>query len=287
MAKKYIQEDITTATCAQGTLLIPRKIYDTLWQEVEKSLFPREMAALVLGPANIPGSSVSINLETADTMDVRQIGEGAEIWKDQQEWTTINIAPNKWGVRIQITTEMREDSQYPLLERSAAIAGKRMGENEQSIIISDALDQASNSASPGTALTISDLTTAMQSLEDNDFTSTDMLAGTEVVNDLRNIDTFVEADKLGSREMLQTGMVGTIFGMRVFVFSPNATPAPSTDKKDCYVIDRGHAYVIAEKRPVTIEEYRLATHDLDGVAITQRIAVAELRDAAVYKISTS
>jgi len=41
--KELLQTDIGT----EGSLLIPKKIYDTLIEEVDKALIPRDEAALV------------------------------------------------------------------------------------------------------------------------------------------------------------------------------------------------------------------------------------------------
>ena len=48
-----------------------------------------------------------------------------------------------------------------------------------------------------------------------------MFVGMEVLNDLRNIDTFVEANKIGNTEMLKRGFLGTIYGLNVIKFSTN------------------------------------------------------------------
>jgi hypothetical protein len=86
--------------------------------------------------------------------------------------------------------------------------------------------------------------------------------------------------------MFTTGFVGQIYGMNVLKFSQTAAPS-ATYAKYAYVTDKAHAFVIAEKRPVTVENYDLATHDMSGAVVTQRIAVKPLRTAAICKITTS
>ena len=280
-----IQEDLRTTVGVAGTLLIPKVIYGTMIEEVQKTLIPRELAALYLGPAQIPGIDIRINLESENFMDVRVIGEGAEIWQDQDSYTSILLEPVKYGVRVNITREMIEDSQFPMLQLNLRKAAKRFAEKETELIIT-ALDSAANTVSGGAAITIANITRAIQYLEDSDYTGTDILVGNEVVNDLRNIDTFVEADKLGSREMLTRGMVGIIYGLRVYRFSTNAAPS-TTYAKYAYVIDRSQAYGIAEKRTLTMENYKIETQDTEGVAFTWRFDVELLRTSAVAKITTS
>lgn len=283
MALDYIKSYLGTGTGTEGSLLIAKKIYDTLISETAKKLIPRSEAAIYLGPADIPGSSVDIDLETPNTLLIREMGEGAEAVMDNQEYTSFNMKPVKYGAVIRITRELIEDGKWNLLERNIMTAGKRAAENENSLIISDALDNASNTVSGGAAVTIPNITRAIQYLEDKDFTATTYFVGNEVVNDLRNIDTFVEYQKVGNTDMLTKGFLGNIYGMNVIQVSSNAGMTTTTS----YVIDKQYAYVIAEKRPFTIEKFKMETFDMEGAVVTQRIKVRQLRADAIAKITSS
>lgn len=281
----HIKELLNTSTGTEGSLLIPKKIHDKLVEETEKNLIPRTEAAVVIGPSGIPGSSIDIDRETANSLSVREIAEGADISLDNQSYTSVNIKPKKYGVGIRITRELMEDSKWNLLEKNIKTAGKRFAENETKLIIQQ-LDNAATTNSGGDTFTIADLTTSMLDLEDEDYTPTTLLCGNEVVHDLRNIDTFVEADKAGNREMLDTGMVGTLYGLKVYKFSTNAAPS-STYSKYAYVYDKDEAYYIVEKRPITVERFDLQSNDMSAAALTQRIAVQIIRTKAVSKTTTS
>lgn len=283
---KAIQELLHTGLGTEGQLLIPRKIHDTLIEEVDKNLIPRSEAAMYFGPSDIPGSSIDVDLVTPNKMSVRIVAEGAEIPIDQTEYTSFNLKPVKWGVALRITREMLEDGKWNLLDHNVKVAGKRFAEKETSLIISDALDNASNTVTGGAAITIANITRAMQYLDDSDYAPTTLFVGMEVLNDLRNIDTFVEANKVGNTDMLARGFLGTIYGLNVIKFSTNAAPS-STYSKYAYVTDKMHAYVIAEKRPITIENFDLPVYDMQGASVTQRIKVRHLRAEAIAKITTA
>ena len=283
---KSITELLQTGMGTEGQLLLPRKIHDTLIEEVDKNLLPRSEAAMYFGPGDIPGSSIDVDLVTANQMDVRIVAEGAEIPIDQSAYTSFNLKPVKYGVALRITREMLEDSKWNLLQHNVTVAGKRFAENETSLVLSDALDNATNTVNGGAAITIANITRAMQYLDDADYTPTTIFVGMEVLNDLRNIDTFVEANKVGNTEMLQRGFLGTIYGLNVIKFSSNAAPS-ATYSKYAYITDRMHAYIIAEKRPVTIENFELPVYDMSAASITQRIKVRHLRAGAIAKIITS
>lgn len=283
MEYKYLKEYLSTGTGTEGSLLIARKIYPTLIEESMKALIPRELAAIYMGPGQIPGSSVDINREVENKLDVRLVAEGAEVALDQTEYNNLNVKPKKYGVSIRITREMLEDANFNLLEHNIRVAGRRFAENENSLVITNALDAAANTVGSGAAITIANITRAMQYLDDADKTPTDFIIGNEVLADLRNIDTFVEFQKVGNTEMLQRGFLGTIYGMNVVKVSTNAGMTTTSS----YVIDREYAYVIAEKRPVTVENFELPSYDMSGAVLTQRIEVQPLRTNAIAKITTS
>jgi HK97 family phage major capsid protein len=289
MAFTRIQEYITRDTGTAGTLLIPKLIMPVLVDEVDKHLLPRELAAIFQTPAQTKnqGKNWTINLIKADSMDVRKVGEGGEIPMDALEYdTSVTIEPVKYGVAIRITREMMEDSQFNLLERHLRYAGKRFAEKETELIIAE-LNSTTNAVTGGAAVTIANIAEAMNYLERYDYTPTDYLVGDLQVQDLRNIDTFVEADKAGNTDMMKRGFTGTIFGMNVVRFSRNATPTPATYAKYGYVIDRAHSFVIAYKRDITIENFDLPTFDMQGAALTMRIDVEYLRDFATCEITTT
>ena len=52
---KAIQELLNTGLGVEGQLLIPRKIHDTLIEEVDKNLIPRSEAALMFNASDITG----------------------------------------------------------------------------------------------------------------------------------------------------------------------------------------------------------------------------------------
>lgn len=282
---KYIKELLQTDLGTEGALLIPKKIYDTLIEEVDKNLIPRSEAAIYFGAGDIPGSSIDVDLVTPNMMKVRVVGEGAESPIDQTAYTSFNMKPVKYGVAVRITKEMLEDGKWNLLQHNIMIAGKRFAENETNLILT-AFGSGTNTVTGGAAITIANITRAMQYLDDADYSPTTLFVGPEVLNDLRNIDTFVEANKVGNTDMLDRGFLGTIYGLNVLKFSTNAAPS-STYSKYAYVTDKKWAYIIAEKRPVTISNFELPVYDMSAANITQRIKVRHLRADAICIITTT
>jgi HK97 family phage major capsid protein len=274
----------TTAGSSTGSYLIPRTLFRELVLAVRKNLVFRALAARVIGPASIPGSSIDIPLQTPNSMRTYRVAEGAEVPLDVEEYSGFNLKPIKYGVRIGITREMIEDSVVDVMAMNMATAGYELADNEEALIVAT-LDTGSGQtggtrvANSNATLPISDITAAMRGIEEENFTPTDMVIGVEVADDIRNIDSFLEADKSGVNNPSRS-MIGTIFNMRIHV-SNNVTATYA------YVLDRTAAFLIAEKRAVTMERYFDAARDTNFAVATQRFATRYLRPGAISRIVTT
>lgn len=277
-----VKELLNTGLGTEGSLLIEKKIHEQLIQEVDKNLIPRELAKFVVGPSQVPGSSYDINLQTANTGAVRLVAEGAGFVLDNAEYTSVNVLPLKYGALLRITRELMEDAKWPILQDQLATFGRRMAENENSLVIAQ-LDTAANTVSAGATVLPTHWTQAMQYVEESDFEANTVVAGNEVITDIRNTDTFVNANMAGNDDIQSTGFKGVVYGMRVYRASSNA----GMTKTSAYVFDRTQAYCIVEKRTYTVENFEVPTHDMSAAAISQRIAVKALRTSAICKITSS
>ena len=272
-----------TAGSSGGSYLIPRTLFGELIADVRKNLVFRALAARVIGPASIPGSSFVLTLQTKDTMTVDRINQGGEILLDVENYSQITVTPRKYGVRIGITKEMIEDSQWDVMGMNISTAAFELADNEDALIITE-LDTASGLtggtqvANSNATLPLTDITEAMQGLEEEYHTATHMVVGVEVANDLRNIEEFNSKD-FGDNAISKK-LVGKIWNMMVLV-SNNITATRA------YIIDRDHAFIVAEKRAVTMERYFDAARDSNFAVATQRIAAQYLRPGAVARIITT
>lgn len=282
---KNIQELLNRGLGAEktGQLLIQTDIYNTLIKAVRSELIGRRYCGMILGPSDIKGSSVDVNLQTADTMSIYEVAEGAEVPMDVEAYTTWNVKPVKYAVRIYMTSEMEEDAKWEMFRYNVETAGYTFAENEDTLFIAQ-LDAANTAAvhtvSGSTAITIANITAAQKLVRDDKYRPTTMLIGSEILQDLQNIDTFVEADKWGNRDTIETGFVKRFLGMDV-VFNHSITSTYA------FILDPRHAVMLAEKRPITMKAYDDAVRDSRGIVITQRIAFRYIRAEAVSKITTT
>lgn len=272
-----------TAGSSGGSQLIPRTLYSELIEDVKKNLVLRALAARVIGPSSIPGSSIVLTLKTKDSLDIAQVAEGAEFPLDVEHYSQLTITPKKYGVRIGLVKEMMEDSNWDALAMNVQTAAFEIADNEESLIIaqldtSSGLTGGTRVANSNATLPLTDVTAAVQGLEEEYHTATDMIVGVEVANDLRNIKEFNSKD-YGNNAISQR-LVGQIWGMNVLVSN-------NVSAKYAYVLDRRHAFVVVEKRPVTIERYMDAARDSMFAVVSQRVGVSYLRPGAVARIVTT
>jgi len=288
MALKRLSELMTRDTEPH---LLPSTLYGTLIAAVRKNLVATNLLAYRFGPSSIQGSSIDVVLENRDSADVHTISEGQEVPIDLMETSTFNMKPIKYGYRPLITKEMQEDGQWDMIQKNIELAGYKMADKLDQLILAQVLvagalvtddngvTRSANTVTGGTAIVIKNITDAIALLEADNYVATDFIVHPNIANDIRNIDTFVEADKSGVMNPTKK-LIGTIFGMNVWV-SNNVTASYA------YVIDRNHALALAEKRPITIERYDDVTRDLSGVVITARWKARYLRpDANAYIITT-
>jgi len=276
-----------SANSASTSYLIPRTLLPSVMNAVRKKLILRGLAARVFGPSSIPGRTLVIPMQSEITsntaLPVDLTGEGAEIAMGQTQFESLTLTPVKYAIRVGVTKEMMEDGIMDLISYHSELAGYEFADNEEALIVSqlDAADTASSNsvANSNATLPISDITEAMQNLEASNYNPTHMIVGAEVANDLRNIDTFNEAQRTGGASAVNQRLVGSIFGMKVIVSN-------NVSAKLAYVIDANHAFVIAEKRPITVERYTDYARDSGFLVVTQRLAVSYLRSKAVSEITT-
>lgn len=262
--------------------MILTDIYSQIIDAVRANLVGTQLVGLRIGPQSIPGSSIDVVTQTDDKLLVHEIAEGAEIPIDIEEFGSFNVKPVKYGHRPLLTKEMMEDNQFDILAHHIRESGYQMARKLDSLIMAqiEAGDSAaSNTVSGGSAITIGNITSGMRKLEAKNYKPSHFVLHPNVVEDLRNIDTFVEANKAGIATPA-TGLIGTIFGMQVLVSS-------QVTSNYAYIVDSKHALVLAEKRPITVEQYDDVTRDLRGVAVTARWKCRYLRSQANCVITTS
>lgn len=280
---RRLQELFTSSSAPEQILT---DIYGTVIDAVKTKLIGTNFIALRLGPNDCPGNTLNIVRQTKNSQVVHEIGEGQEIPISTEDTYSFSVTPKKYGLRPLITREMQEDSQFAVMERNLREAGYTMAKKLDKDLILAQLDNAAATTAGSGAITIDNITESIYDLEVADYTPSDFIIGTEIAKDLRNIDTFVEANKAGVSDPTKS-LIGTIYGMKVWQ-SNNVSNAAYA-----YVIDKSQAIYLLEKRPITIERYNDVTRQVDGIVLSARWKAGIIPDSdggtttsAISKITT-
>ena len=278
MAKK-LYELFTTASAPEQILT---DIYRTVSEAVRTKLIGTNFVSMRLGPSDIPGSTVNIVHQNKNSLNVHgPLGEGAEIPISTEDTYSYSTTVKKYGTRPLITREMVEDSLFAVMERNLREAGYQMARFLDRQVILLALRQGSgNTVSGSTSITIANIASAINNLEKNDYMASDFVIGADVAMDLRNIDTFVEANKAGVSDPSKS-LIGTIFGMKVWQTNNLTTNfGASTNNTDAVVVDKDWALLFAEKRPITVDRYNDVTRQLEGIVLSTRFDCIAIPDTS-------
>jgi len=263
--------------------LIKQQIVSTIKDAAQKKNVGRGLVHVI--PLR-EGSTLDWDKADKDSLLVRKIGEGANSRLTHESYTKIQSTPEKYGGTVKITQEMIEDSNFPLIDRQLKQAGREMAKTEDTIIFNSWADattgfpsNADNAFnSNGTELGIIDVTNAMQVIEDADYEPSNYVINPKQINELRQIDTFVEADKVGDRRTFQNGFVGKIFGI-------DAVKSTILAADTAYVIDKEEAGMLVIRRPLTITKFNDPIQDLVGASFTQRMSARTIESTAGVKVT--
>lgn len=263
--------------------LIKQQLVSTIKDASQKKTVGRQLVQVI--PLR-EGSTLDWNKADKDTLIVRKIAEGANSRLTHETYTKIQSTPEKYGGTIKITQEMIEDSNFELIERQLRQAGREMATTEDTIIFNSWSDAVTGFrqngdhliSTQGTELGIIDITNGMQQIEEQDYVPNVYVINPKQVNELRQIDTFVEADKVGDRRTFTNGFVGQIFGI-------NAIKSTILSADTAYIVDTNDAGMLVIRRPLTISKFNDPIQDLVGAAFTQRMSARVVEERAGVEIT--
>lgn len=267
------------------TELVKQQLYDVIKEASIAARVGRQLVDVV----NLKsGAALDFVLADKDSMAFRRIGESVNIPIDVESYTKHTVTPVKFGDVILVSAEIQEDANWDVMKRNLRQAGREAGVKEDDIIF-DALGDGTygfpseaghDYTSAGTEIAIADITGMMKLVEENDYFPNALVLHPEQINELRQIDTFVEADKVGSRITFEKGFVGKIFGMDVVT---STTVGASYG----YLLDTREAGVLVVRRPLTMKTYEIPERDSLGAALTFRTEARCLRPKAGCKLTVS
>jgi HK97 family phage major capsid protein len=274
--------------------LVKQQLFDVIKEAAIENRIGRQLVEVA---RLTHGNALDYILADKDSMEFRKIAEGALIPLDHESYTKVTVTPVKWGTRIVVANELQEDANWDVIKRNIRQAGREAGVREDFIIFTAFQDSTNGFqsetgglanhqfAAAGTELSIADIVKGMATIEEHSYQPNVMALHPNQVKELRQIDTFTEADKVGSRVTFEKGFVGKIFGMDVVV-SPTVWNN-QTSTEYAYILDSREAGVLVIRKPLTMKTYEIPDRDAVGVAVTFRAEARVLRAQAGAEITIS
>jgi len=271
----------TLDTSSESHLILTDKYRQMIDYAKTQTVF-KNLAAKVF--TNIPGSSYQVEMPDADSLAFHLRAEGAQSVLDNETYSELTFTPQMWSADIKMTYEAEQDYLFDVMDMNMKTTAYEAAKKIDNLC-ARALEQGAvantvtHVVTGGTPVTNANLVAAMRLLEDDDYTCSDVVFCAEHIEDLRDTDTFVEANKLGNREEFQTGYLGVVHGMRVWHTNNEYTTGSS------YVIDKNYAFAIAEKMPLSLKPWEDVRRGLKGFTAYMRFDTGYLRKEACSQIT--
>jgi len=273
------------------TELVKQQLYAVIKDAMYAATVGRQLVDVIPMKA---GHALDFILEDKDSLKMRFASEGSTLVSDAESYTKSTVTPVKYGNLVIISQEIREDANWDIMKRNLRRAGTQAGLKEDYLVFnalsagitgnSDA-GNAMAVTSSGTEISVYDIATCMSRIEESDYVPNALVLHPEQVAELRQIDTFVEADKVGSDITFQRGFVGKIFGMDVVRTTKAYVDQTTTDY--AWVLDTRECGVLVVRRPLTMRAFEIPERDSVATAITFREEAKVLRATAGSKLTIS
>ena len=273
------------------TELVKQQLYDIIKDAAYAATVGRQLVDVIEMKA---GHALDFILEDKDSLKMRFVSEGATFITDVEEYSKSTVTPEKYANLVVISQEIREDANWDVMKRNIRRAGTQAGLKEDYLVFNafntgfTGNSDAGNSVqitSQGTERSIYDIVAAMKVIEESDYQPNVLAIHPTQTAELRQIDTFVEADKVGSDITFQRGFVGKVYGMDVV----RTTKAwiDQTTTQYAWVLDTKEAGVLVIRRPLTMRAFEIPERDAVATAISFREQAAVLRAKAGARITIS
>jgi len=270
-----------------------RKIIElTMPALVVKRLFPE--FPLVAGK-----TATFVKQEGSRAAAITEVAEGAELPMDFTKYTYITVTPYKKGLRERITREAIEDLYIPVIEDQLRRLARRMAYTIDRDCVTVIDQAAANSitatgtslSATGTEFTISgglgtkDILKAKAIIESYGLIPDTILLNPINARDVYYLPQFSLYAYYGE-EVIQTGAVGTIYGMNVYV-------SPVVDAGKAYILSTGQNVSAAYsplgffviKRPLTTDLEIKKEFDAVDVVLSTRYAPVVTYGEAIVKVT--
>jgi hypothetical protein len=297
-----------------ATYLIPRVVVGTMRRAAE----PLYIGSKLLKRVRLDNGNMMI-FPSIGIMRAFDVGEGQEIPEDSIDWQTHEtpeIRVGKVGVRVRVTQEMIDDSQWDVISMLMEEAGRAMARHKEQKCFYNftkyghtVFDNAIRATEPNagtTGLAFDGTYNNTLSAEDfldiiiavmaNEYTPSDILlhplswttfAKNELMGSILGAPYNYYPAK-GNPDGFKLGP-DSIQGRIPFAFNVQLSPFIPLDKKnrlfDMYVVDRNNIGVLLEKEALTVEQWNEPARDIMNMKLRERYGVGILNEGKAVSVA--
>jgi hypothetical protein len=254
-------------------------VRDTVEEVIEENLVYRQ-AFREISATGIQSNSYTFNIDADDMGEPSVVAEGEEFERDQSNVDQVTVTFKKYGGEVAITMEAMEDGMIDFKAREVEDLARAMAEK-----LNDEAFEELNANVDSTVgdnddvLTFSDIRDGMVAVRQNSYMPDLLIVDLDGYGDLLTDANFNRATERGD-EVVRTGEVGEIAGMRVVVDSTNEI----ADGNGAFVIDSDRYGYELTRTPVSTNEYEDPERQADIMQIFTRKSWKAIFTEAAVKV---
>jgi HK97 family phage major capsid protein len=276
LAKLLETEEVESST------LIQEEVYRVVLEGAEPAVCMRDAIPVIRTKTN----ALRYVMGSAGTY-ADEVSEGAEIPIKTDSYSKADFTIKKIGTRPLITRELIDDGLFDVATLELKKAGKRIENKLNRDAINELISNASGSQGyyNASAVGVSDVAQAIGTMKSANRTPDTLIMTPGFEAMLLRDSNLVYVNRAGTSETLRRGIVGSIFGLKVYSLSVT-TANGSWDGSNqsgigAVLLDSTVAGAIAVKRDISVERYDDPIRDLEGISVTMRYGVKSLDGAGI------
>jgi HK97 family phage major capsid protein len=213
-----------------------------------------------------------------------EVAEGAKIEIDTQEYSKLDIAITKYGVRPLITNELIEDGLFPVIELEIKKAGARLENKLNRVILNALINGTTANATPiantvnpaGPHIAVADIARAIGEVKKDNYLPDILVTHPTAEAWLFQDSNIAYASYMGSAGPITSGNFPRILGLSPYTCTATDGASPVWDDTTAasditaFIISKNDCGVLTMRRDLTVEQYDDPIHDLVGIAFTMR-----------------
>lgn len=258
---------LETATTAYDnySVLVPEVIAERIYEAAYPHLVSRQLLDLI----TFTGSTYTLQKATKDSVKAFIISEAAQILPTTERYTEETVTPEKYGIRVELTTEMIEDARINIFPRHVRLCGEQLAKFENSQLMS-VITTNGTSYTGATPVTLLQILEMMTQINTNDWDADTIVMHPYQMRELMKTDEW--KDSMGHYQASSAfvenalrGQVSNLWGALDILVSSEMTAGTLV------MMDRKVAGIIAQNRAFTAKRYEDVQRDAQGYLVTQRL----------------